>query len=117
MLGGLGYRIGERIFDPEQNVNAMMCVHDEMPAVEIIYPADGEGPVDGLVARHANGIVYHLCYATDDLEGALARMSAAKLRPLCVSPPRAAILFAGLRVSFYRVAGIGLIEIFDKKRI
>src|SRR5665213_2617527 len=62
LLTGLGYRMGEPIFDPEQNVNLIMCLHNAMPNIEVIYPGQGKGPVDGLVARHMNGIVYHLCY-------------------------------------------------------
>jgi hypothetical protein len=113
MLRGLGYRLDETVFDAEQNVNAIMCTHDTMPAVEIIYPGVGKGPVDGLVARHANGIVYHLCYATANLGDTLARISKTKLRLLCVSPPKPAVLFGGRPVSFYAASGMGLLEIIE----
>ena len=114
LLRGLGYRIGEPIFDPEQNVNLTMCSHGEMPNIEVICPGQRKGPVDGLVARHSNGIVYHLCYVTDNLADTLKRMSDARLRLQCVSPPKPAILFGGLRVSFYMIVGIGLIEIIEE---
>jgi catechol 2,3-dioxygenase-like lactoylglutathione lyase family enzyme len=113
LLRGLGYRPGAAVFDPEQNVNLCMCTHDTMPAVELISPGTGKSPVDGLVARFSNGIVYHLCYAAADLDATLARMEEAKLRVECVAPPKPAILFGGRRVSFYMVAGAGLIEIIE----
>jgi catechol 2,3-dioxygenase-like lactoylglutathione lyase family enzyme len=113
-LTAMGYRVGDVVFDPEQNVNLHMCTHDVMPGVEIIYPGEsGKTPVDRLLARHDSGIVYHVCYRTDDLAGALAAMAEAGLRTLCVSPPKPAILFGGERVSFYMVDGFGLIEIIE----
>jgi hypothetical protein len=112
-LSGLGYEIGLSVFDPEQNVNLALCRHPHMPAVEIIYPGDGPGPIDKYVARHASGIVYHACFETVDLAASLAAMEAAKLRPLCVSEPRPALLFGGRAVSFYVVVGMGLIEILQ----
>jgi methylmalonyl-CoA/ethylmalonyl-CoA epimerase len=112
-LSGLGYRLGEPLFDPEQNVNLFMCAHETMPDIEVIYPGQGKGPIDGLVARHASGIVYHPCYVSDDLDATLRRMCEAKLRLQCVSPPKPAVLFGGHRVSFYMIVGIGLIEIIE----
>lgn len=112
-LSGLGYAIGERMFDPEQNVNLALCRHPQMPAVEIIYPGDAPGPIDKLLTSHASGIVYHACFETVDLAKSLAAIEAAKLRPLCVSKPRPAVLFGGRAVSFYVVVGMGLIEILE----
>src|SRR5438105_14480186 len=113
-LNALGYHDGNLTFDPEQHVNLMLCTHASMPDVEIICPAfEGNSPVDKLVARHASGIVYHVCYLTGDLEASLAAMKQAGLNPFCVAPPKPAILFAGERVSFYMVDGMGLIEILE----
>jgi hypothetical protein len=112
-LAALGYEIGARIFDPEQNVNLALCRHPQMPAVEIICPGNGPGPIDQYVARHSGGIVYHLCFATADLTASLAAIDVAGLRCVCVSPPRPAVLFGGRRVSFYAVVGVGLIELLE----
>jgi methylmalonyl-CoA/ethylmalonyl-CoA epimerase len=113
-LGGLGYRIGEPVFDPEQNVNLIMCSHSgAMPDVEIIYPAIGNSPVAALVARRPEGIVYHLCYATADLSASLAALDRAGLRAVCKSPPTPATLFGSRRVSFYDIVGMGLCEIVE----
>lgn len=114
-LAGLGYRCGEMIFDPGQNVRLSLCQHDAMPSVEVIAPgSDGKTPVDRLVAKHGGGIVYHLCYTADDLGASLAAMEAGGLHVTCVAPPTPAVLFGGERVSFYMVDGLGLIEIIEK---
>lgn len=110
---GLGYVAQPSVFDPEQNVNLILCTHAKDPAIEIIFPGSGPGPVDTLVAKHANGIVYHCCYVTSDLDASLRAISQAGLRPFCVSAPKPAVLFGGARVSFYQVVGVGLIEIIE----
>jgi Glyoxalase/Bleomycin resistance protein/Dioxygenase superfamily len=112
-LSGLGYAIGARVFDPEQNVNLMLCRHPQMPAVEIICPGNGPGPIDKYVTRRASGIVYHACFETGDRAASIAAITAAKLNPICVSEPLPAVLFGGRAVSFYVVVGMGLIEILE----
>jgi len=114
-LTGLGYRIGPTIFDPLQNVQLSMCDHDQMPDVEIISPADGPGPLDKLLASHKDGLVYHLCYTSPDLDRSLdALESEERFTVRSIVPPKEAILFGGKRVSFYLVEGVGLIEIIDE---
>ncbi|HTW53034.1 MAG TPA: VOC family protein [Stellaceae bacterium] len=113
-LGGLGYVLAEPVFDPEQNVNLIMCTQaGSMPDVEIIYPAAGKSPVDALVAGRPAGIVYHICYLTADLAVTLAALDAASVRAICKVPPTPATLFGGRRVSFYDIVGMGLVEIIE----
>jgi catechol 2,3-dioxygenase-like lactoylglutathione lyase family enzyme len=112
-VAALGYRAGEPVFDPAQNVHLQLCTHETHPAVEIIWPGNAGGPIDKLAQRHASGIIYHLCYETDDLDAALAQFDEGKLRVVCISPPTPAPLFGGRPVSFYNVVGIGLIEILQ----
>jgi methylmalonyl-CoA/ethylmalonyl-CoA epimerase len=112
-LSALGYRAGESVLDPNQNVNLMMCAHETEPDVEIIWPSDTRGPLDAMLQRHSSGIIYHACYVTDDLSAALAAMEKAGLRAVCVSPPKPAPLFDGRMVSFYNIIGIGLVEILE----
>ncbi|MFZ2007912.1 MAG: VOC family protein [Stellaceae bacterium] len=113
-LSGLGYELAEPVFDPEQNVNLVMCTHaGSMPAVEIIYPAAGKSPVDALIAGRPEGIVYHMCYVTADLSATLAALDAAGIRAICKVPPVPATLFAGRRASFYDIVGMGLCEIIE----
>jgi catechol 2,3-dioxygenase-like lactoylglutathione lyase family enzyme len=109
----LGYQLGEAVFDPGQNVHLKICVHATEPAVEIIWPGETKGPIHKLTGRHSAGIVYHVCYETDNLAAALAQFAGAGLRAVCISPPTPAPLFGGRKVSFYNVVGIGLIEILE----
>ena len=109
-LTGLGYRIGPTILDPLQNVHLSMCAH-----VEIISPADGPGPLDKLLSSHKDGLVYHVCYTSPDLDGSLEALeSEERFSVRSVSPPKEAVLFGGKRVSFYLVEDVGLIEIIDE---
>jgi len=109
----LGYQVGETVFEPEQNVNLIMCSHDIQPSLEIIWPADNNGPVHGLTDLHRAGVIYHICYATDNLVAALSEVEKVGLCAVCVSTPKPALLFGGRKVSFYNVLGIGLVEILE----
>jgi len=112
-LHGLGYQSSDAVFDPEQNVNLIMCTHAAMPPVEVVYPAEGKSPIDGVLGRHGNGIVYHACYVAHDLGRSLAQFEAAGICAVCVAPPKPAVLFGGREVSFYNIVGMGLVEIID----
>ena len=81
--------------------------------MEIIWPGETKGPLVKLTEHHAAGIIYHLCYETNDLNAALAHLEEAKLAVICISKPTPAPLFNGRPVSFYNVIGIGLIEILE----
>ena len=111
-LQGLGYQIGEECYDELQQVNLIMCNHQEMPDVEIIFPGQTPGPIDRILALRDAGI-YHMCYTTPSLAITLADIKQAGNRLLCISPPTPAVLFGGQRVSFYMVTGFGLIEILE----
>jgi catechol 2,3-dioxygenase-like lactoylglutathione lyase family enzyme len=112
-LQGLGYRCPDPVFDPEQNVQLTLCEHPTMPSVEIICPGRGSSPIDGFLARRDNGLIYHACYLSPDLERSLAQLDAAGIAAVCVAPPKPAILFGGLEVSFYDLVGFGLVEIIE----
>ena len=112
-LRGLGYSIGESVFDAEQNVNLIMCTHDRMPAVEVISPGSAPGLVDNLVNRFSSGIVYHTCYVTDSVEASVAAIRRAGIRVIPVSSPKPAVLFEGKPVSFHIVTGMGLVEMIE----
>ena len=114
-LEGLGYKQERSVFDQLQNVNFILCNHENMPAVEIIYPASaGVAPVDNLLARRPEGIIYHLCYISRDLEDSLKRMGKSGLTVREVVAPIPASFFADNFISFHMIAGVGLIEIISK---
>ena len=114
MLRGLGYAIGERIHDPLQNVHVRLCTHAEQPAVEICEPGGGAAasPIDSIVKKY-DGLIYHTCYETSDLRETLSDFKRVGLRLVTISPPKPAVLFGGRHVSFYQVAGWGIIELLE----
>ena len=80
----------------------------------MISPATaGQGPVAAILETRPDGLVYHLCYTTMDLDHTLDRIEQSGLRPFEVSPPKPAVLFGGERVSFYMILGLGLIELIE----
>jgi hypothetical protein len=111
---GMGYTVQPSIFDPLQNVNLIMCLHAQAPAIEIIYRGKSDGPIDTLLAKHTNGLIYHCCYVSRNVDRSLDGLSDAGLRAVCVSPSKPAVLFGGTNVSFYQIAGVGLIEIIEE---
>ena len=111
-LQGLGYRTGESVHDPLQNVNLVWCISPSMPAVEIISPTSSPGPLDNFL-KGRDQTIYHLCYESDNVQEFLQMMKDNSIRALCVSPPNQAILFENRAVSFYMIDGFGLIEILE----
>ena len=114
-LKGLGYSIGETVFDEIQNVSLILCSSLSGPSVEIICPSPKPGLLDKVVQTHPTGLVYNVCYSSNDLRASLASITSAGLHTTCVSPSKPAILFTGSSVSFYQIAGIGLVEIVESK--
>ena len=111
-LRGLGYRTPPSVHDPLQRVNLSLCEHPAMPAVEVIWAAEPDGPLDAILDRAPQSI-YHLCYRTRDVAASLAALKDAGHRTLVVAPPKPAVLFGDRRVSFYMVHGFGLIEMIE----
>jgi methylmalonyl-CoA/ethylmalonyl-CoA epimerase len=114
-LSELGYQIGPTIHDPLQKVHLNMCTHASNPAVEIISPDkdNDKGPINELTRKNSSGIVYHTCYVTNDLAATLAHAKTLGLHVFCVSAPKPAPLFENRKVSFYKISGMGLIEIIE----
>ncbi|MDB4470721.1 VOC family protein [Deltaproteobacteria bacterium] len=111
-LKGMGYEIGAKIYDPEQNVNLRLCTAPDKPAIELIMPGNGAGPLDPILNRY-NELIYHSCYEVNDLGESLSAIEAAGLRVFPISEPKSAIMFAGAKVSFYKIMGFGLIELLE----
>ena len=109
-LRALGYTEGVQAFDPLQRVNLAMRHHPAMPDVEVIWPGDGPSPIDRFI-RPGGPMIYHVCYECADPDAAVAALDAASIDTMQVSPPTPATLFGGREVSFYAVAGFGMIEL------
>jgi methylmalonyl-CoA/ethylmalonyl-CoA epimerase len=109
-LKGANYQIGEKIYDPLQNVNLRLCTAVDKPAVELIMPGIGDGPLTAILASRA-ALFYHNCYEVIDRNKTLLAMDAAGLRVIPVADVQPAILFDDREVSFYTVMGFGVIEL------
>jgi methylmalonyl-CoA/ethylmalonyl-CoA epimerase len=112
-LESLGYTLGEKIYDPEQDVNLRLCVADKQPAVELVTPGNGEGPLTPILKRQSEAI-YHICYEVSEAGTSIDALNAAGHRVIQVVEPKPAILFEGRLVSFYQVLGFGLIELLEQ---
>ena len=111
-LYGLGYEVSEQVHDPLQNVHLWFCSHPSMPAVELVAPAEGGGPLDAIIVTSDTNM-YHVCYEAVNLEVSLRAIKAAGLRMVCISAAKPAILFGNRRVSFYMIKDFGIIEILE----
>lgn len=82
LLAG-GYSASPPIYDSAQNANLIMCSSSEMPNVEIIFPGEGESPIDNILSKVDAGM-YHMCYRTEDPQASVERMSSQGARILPV---------------------------------
>ena len=112
MLGLLGYDASEVINDPLLGVNLRLCTHPSFPAVEIVMPGEGQGPIDAILRRH-DQLLYHTCYEVVDRAAVLYAFERADLRTIEVVGPTPAVLFGGRKVSFHSVMGFGLVELLE----
>lgn len=111
-LRGLGYEIGHTVRDDLQNVNLIFCSSESMPAVEVIFPTETEGPLTSLLKFNTE-MIYHICYETSNLDRTLSAIKSDRNRVICVSPPKTAVLFSERKVSFYKISGLGIVEILE----
>ena len=109
-LEGLGYGVGSTCYDPLQKVNLAMRHHARMPDVEVIWPGPETSPIDRILKRN-DGMIYHLCYMSADVERSVAALEEAGLEVLQLGPAQPAPLFDDMEVSFCSITGVGIIEI------
>ncbi len=113
MLESLGYSIGDRIYDPLQNVYVRLCTAPERPSLEVILPGNqGKSPIDPIISKY-DEVIYHTCYETPDLAKTLDCIQNAGLRCMPLSDRKPAVLFSGRHVSFYKIFGWGIIELLE----
>jgi methylmalonyl-CoA/ethylmalonyl-CoA epimerase len=107
-----GYAVGETVYDPLQKVRLAMCTHPTEPSIELIAPADEDGPLTKLL-RESEGTAYHICYRVESSKEAVDSLVEAGLRIATVSTVKPAVLFPGHAVSFHQIIGFGLIELVE----
>ncbi len=114
-LAGLGYRREETVWDPIQRTNLALCHRPGMPCIELISPVGDPGPLNGALSS-GDGMVYHVCYRTDDAEASIDAIKRSGNRIVQIAAPQPAVLFGHRSVSFHMIKGFGLIEIIHGRR-
>jgi hypothetical protein len=69
-------------------------------------------PIDRVLRRNGPSF-YHVCYATPQIDAALAAIEREGFNVIVISEPKPAVLFAGRKVAFLSVDGFGLIELLE----
>lgn len=106
----LGYaQEGEVFEDAHQGVRGVFQVLGPF-RVELLEPLHDGSPLVDWLTRGVR--MYHVCYETDDLDGALAQLGAAGHRT--VSAPAPAVAFAGRSVAFVMLRTRGLVELLQR---
>ncbi len=112
-LQGLGYKPGEHVHDPLQNINLLWCEHPTMPPVELVSSSGSLGPLDNYLSNMSE-LMYHLCFEAEDIEASVSAIRNDKVRVLRVASPKPAVLFGGKEVGFYLIKGFGLVELLQR---
>jgi len=107
----IGYKKGDIVFDPLQNINICFLTHPTMPLVELLSPVNEKSPVVQILEK--NGTTpYHICYEVEELDSFIKVLK--KQKYLVVSKPKEACAIAGRRVVFLYNTDMGLIELLEK---
>lgn len=107
----LGYKKGETVHDPLQDILICFLSHDSMPLVELLAPYDEDSPVNEIL-RKSGVSPYHTCYRVKDIEDAIKGFR--KEKYLVVSKPNPACAIEGKKVAFLYNNDMGLIELLEK---
>ncbi len=109
----LGASVGPVFEDPLQRVRLCFAEHAG-GRVELIAPLGQESPVNRLVAQSGGGL-YHLCYATDDLDAEVKHLRTKSFVP--TGPAQPAVAFNGRRVVFLYNRLTQLIELVEEELV
>lgn len=108
-----GYRVVSGPFDdPIQKVAVnFLAKSPEDPAeIELIAPNSADSPIRSMLAKDGGG-AYHLCFETNDIDGALAH--AKKSGCIIVSFPVPAVAFQGRRIAWIYTRSRQLFELVE----
>lgn len=111
-----GYRVISGPFDdPIQKVtvNFMTQSDDDAVEIELITPLTEDSPLRTMLNKNGGG-AYHLCFQTNDIEGALAH--ARSKGCIVVSNPVPAIAFGGRRIAWFYTKTRQLFELVEQER-
>ena len=107
-----GCVVSEPVVDAYQGVRIVFAVYPDGTRVELLEPTGPNSPVSRHLQR--GGGFYHLCFAVDNLDTALADVTRDGLT-MVVKAPAAAPAIDGCRVAFVVTAQKELIEFVEVK--
>jgi methylmalonyl-CoA/ethylmalonyl-CoA epimerase len=110
-----GYEVVSGPFDdPIQKVtvNFLATSGKDVAEIELIAPLTEDSPIRSMLAKGGGG-AYHLCFETDDIDGALLHMQNNKC--IVVAKPVPAVAFGGRRIAWIYTPSRQLIEIVEAK--
>ena len=114
MFGALfGSRMVSGPFDdPIQkvSVNFLTQTADDAAEIELIAPLTEDAPIRSMLSKTGGG-AYHLCFETNDLDGALRHLRQQKC--LVVGAPAPAVAFQGRRIAWLYTPTRLLIELVE----
>ena len=106
----LGYTIvSGPVRDEKRNVE-IAFVDNNGYLVELISPLNEQSPIRNYLDKIGN-TPYHLCYETNDIEGAIETLR--KQRFMIVEKPSEAVAINDQRVAFLYHPRIGLLELLE----
>jgi methylmalonyl-CoA/ethylmalonyl-CoA epimerase len=111
-----GYKVISGPFDdPIQkvSVNFLSASDSDAADIELIAPLGDDSPIRSMLSRNGGG-AYHLCFETQDIEGALAH--AEQNGCVIVARPVPAVAFEGRKIAWIYTPSRQLFELVEARR-
>ena len=110
-----GYKVVSGPYDdPIQKVTVLFLAKTarDVAEIELIAPLGADSPIQSMLAKSCGG-AYHLCFETNELDGALDH--AKKNGCIVVSAPVPAVAFEGRRIAWIYTRSRQLFELVEAK--
>ena len=110
-----GYKVVSGPYDdPIQKVTVLFLAKTarDVAEIELIAPLGEDSPIQSMLAKSGGG-AYHLCFETNDIDGALEH--AKRNGCIVVSAPVPAVAFEGRRIAWIYTRSRQLFELVEAK--
>ena len=83
----MGAKVSEAVDQPAHGVTTVFI---ELPntKIELLYPLGENSPVAAFLAKNPSGGMHHVCYEVEDIDAAVAQVTAGGMRVLGDGKPR-----------------------------
>ena len=83
----MGATVSESVDQPDHGVTTVFI---ELPntKIELLHPLGENSPVAAFLAKNPSGGMHHVCYEVEDIEAAVAQVTAGGMRVLGDGKPR-----------------------------